>query len=142
MGQRRAQCCEAHHVYPTYLCHTYIHTHMGMGTTITTHTMLLHSGAGTTDMGMDIDSNHIDETEAEVEMDCLTSHAPSSATSPPPWKHELKSLVRICVISLACNIHIHVGAVVGIDPGTTNPCISVIEGKTSCVVNHHPSSCP
>jgi len=31
--------------YSTYPCHTCIHTHMGMGTTIATHTMLLHSRA-------------------------------------------------------------------------------------------------
>ena len=104
--------------------------------------MLLHSDAGTTDVGMDIDSDHVNETEAEVEMDCLTSHAPLLATSPPLWKHKLKSLVYIYVISLACNIHIHIGAVVGIDLGTTNSCISVMEGKTSHIMNHYLSSCP
>jgi len=32
------------------------------------------AGTGTTDMGMDIDSNHVNETEAEVEMDSLPVH--------------------------------------------------------------------
>ena len=52
-------------------------------------------------------------------------------------EHELKSFgyAYTCHI-FAHNIHNHLGPVVGIDLGTTNSCVSVMEGKTSRVIEN------
>ena len=52
-------------------------------------------------------------------------------------EHELKSF-RYAYVSLflSRNIHNFLGPVVGIDLGTTNSCVSVMEGKTSRVIEN------